>query len=120
MTTDGIMPIRAKLNRASLHADDFASKWTEFSRQGIYSFNMKLDSDPPHALHFWWRVRDRTADEEEQIAAFGLIYGDILSNLRGALDYLAWQLVLAAGEQPTDRTSFPCVNRANPPHQPYT
>jgi hypothetical protein len=38
-----------------------------------------------------------------------LILGDALHNLRAALDYLAWQLVLASGGQPDDNTSFPVL-----------
>lgn len=33
--------------------------------------------------------------------------GDLLHNLRSALDHLAWELVLANGQQPTRDTSFP-------------
>lgn len=36
--------------------------------------------------------------------------GDILFNLRSALDQLAWQLVLRADAQPTRRTEFPIFN----------
>ena len=50
-----------------------------------------------------------TSDEDRKFTEFSLVYGDLLSNLRGALDYLAWQLVLVAGNQPTHRTSFPCA-----------
>jgi hypothetical protein len=33
--------------------------------------------------------------------------GDLLHNLRSALDHLAWELVVANGQQPTRDTSFP-------------
>src|SRR5258706_982604 len=36
-----------------------------------------------------------------------LIVGDCLQNLRTALDYLAWELVLFAGNNPTKQTAFP-------------
>ena len=107
----GMAIVRAKLNRAKFHADAFLSGWDQFCHGGTYAFTMKMDVDPPHALHFWWRIRDRTPEEEKKFADLSLIYGDILSNLRGTLDYLIWQLVLAAGNQPTERTSFPCVKR---------
>jgi hypothetical protein len=103
--------VRAKLNRAKFHADAFVSGWDQFCHGGTYAFNMKMDVDPPHALHFWWRIRDRTPEEEKRFTDLSLIYGDILSNLRGTLDYLIWQLVLAVGNQPTERASFPCVKR---------
>lgn len=40
-------------------------------------------------------------------ARFGLILGDVLQNLRSSLDYLVWELVLAANGQPTEKNMFP-------------
>jgi hypothetical protein len=40
-------------------------------------------------------------------ARFGLIVGDVLQNLRSSLDYLVWELVLAANSQPTEKSMFP-------------
>lgn len=111
MAPTGIEVVRTKLNRAKYHADTLASEWDDFYHSGVYAFTMTMDVTPPNALHFRWKIRSRTAAEEKQFTDLGLVYGDVLSNLRGALDYLAWQLVLAAGNQPTDRTSFPCVKR---------
>jgi len=37
------------------------------------------------------------------------IIGDAIHNLRVSLDYLMWQLVVAAGETPNDDTSFPIL-----------
>jgi hypothetical protein len=45
-------------------------------------------------------------------ARFGLITGDCLQNLRSSLDYLVWELVLAAGSQPSWKSMFPiCSTR---------
>lgn len=41
------------------------------------------------------------------------IIGDIIQNLRSSLDYLAWQLVLANGGRPNERTGFPISKSAN-------
>lgn len=47
-------------------------------------------------------------------AAIGLTAGDFLTNLRGALDHLAWELVLAHPPNPPDEhTAFPI--REKPP-----
>jgi hypothetical protein len=46
---------------------------------------------------------------------WSLIVGDCLHNLRSALDYLAWQLVLVDGGDPTSETQFPI--RQSPPTQ---
>jgi len=45
-------------------------------------------------------------------ARFGLIIGDCLQNLRSSLDYLVWELVLAAKNQPGKHNMFPiCDSR---------
>ena len=36
-----------------------------------------------------------------------LISGDVIHNLRSTLDHLIWQLVVANGGQPNDKTAFP-------------
>jgi hypothetical protein len=36
-----------------------------------------------------------------------VVVGDVIHNLRSALDHLAWQLVILDGGQPTDDTQFP-------------
>jgi|SRR5208283_4609324 len=40
-------------------------------------------------------------------AKLPLIIGDCLQNVRSSLDYLVWELVLAAGNQPTQQNMFP-------------
>ena len=43
---------------------------------------------------------------------WGLLVGDLVHNLRGALDHLVWQLVLLNGGQPTRENQFPiCKTR---------
>jgi hypothetical protein len=49
---------------------------------------------------------------EPPLQGLALIFGDMISNLRTTLDYLVWQLVLAAGNRPGRRTGFPVVRRA--------
>ena len=40
-------------------------------------------------------------------ARFALIVGDVLQNLRSSLDYLVWELVVAANGQPSEKNMFP-------------
>jgi hypothetical protein len=40
-------------------------------------------------------------------ARMGLIFGDCIQNMRSALDYLVWELVLATGNEPSRRNMFP-------------
>ncbi len=44
-------------------------------------------------------------------AYWGAQIGEAVHSLRSALDHLAWQLVIAAGNLPNDRTQFPICNR---------
>lgn len=99
----GFSVVQDKLGRAQSHALDFDRACIEFFGSQPHRIIIHMEADPPHWLVFKWEVR------EPPPRVLALIYGDILTNLRGALDYLAWQLVLAGGHVPTDRTAFPCV-----------
>ena len=52
MTISGMDIVKAKLDRAKFHADDFAARWDEFYHRGVYGYTMQMDVDPPNALHF--------------------------------------------------------------------
>ncbi len=43
---------------------------------------------------------------------FSVVVGDVIHNLRSALDHLAWQLVILDGGQPNDSTQFPIYESA--------
>jgi hypothetical protein len=49
----------------------------------------------------------RLVDVPRTPAAWSLVLGDALHNLRSALDLLAWQAVIAGGATPGRRTAFP-------------
>jgi len=57
-----------------------------------------------------YRVRFAQADTPP--ADLALPLGDMLGNLRAALDYLVWQLVLVNGGTPTTRSAFPVIRKA--------
>jgi hypothetical protein len=62
-------------------------------------------------------VRDENASPDEYIAEITarigvpgkvpMIVGDFLTNVRSSLDYLVWELVLAAKNHPTEKNMFP-------------
>lgn len=68
-----------------------------------------MDEQPPNLLRFWWDLPERTAEQARAVSDLSFIYGDMLSNLRGTLDYLVGELVLLAGNTATDRTGFPAA-----------
>ena len=66
-------------------------------------------------------VREVCEDSDEQVWAFrsetprvpiewSVRVGEILYNLRSALDHLIWQLVLANGQEPSRQNAYPIVN----------
>lgn len=99
--------VREKLAHAEAHAREFESLWKEFVHSGAYGYTSYLDrrtpEDSPNSLHCKWQINREPGPE------FALIQGDFLSNLRASLDYLVWQLVLAAENTPTYRNAFPRV-----------
>lgn len=96
---------RAKIRRAEEHRDEFQRRLNAFLERDPYRVAFEFDSQGWH--NFIWEVREVLPSED-----LGLIFGDILTNLRSALDYLAWQLVLVAGNTPGDRTQFPILESA--------
>jgi len=109
VVAEGLEVVHLKLGRARLHADEFLSTWSAFVKAHVYTY--AIDPQPPHTVHFRW-IYDAVSDEARQATTeLSLIYSDFLSNLRSALDYLAWQLVLVAGNTPDERqTGFPVAD----------
>jgi len=61
-------------------------------------------------------AEDRThiykAVQPPEVSVFwGAQIGEVAHSLRSALDHLAWQLVIAAGNSPNNRTQFPICER---------
>jgi hypothetical protein len=92
--------VRQKIFRAVLHAKALQSEL-----QAYFEGNPgKLVAEPgssPDGLHFTFQSKGPIP------ARFGLIIGDCFQNLRSSLDYLAWELVLAAGNVPSKQNMFP-------------
>jgi hypothetical protein len=65
-----------------------------------YSFSVEID---PKTGHHVYRVRNVPAVDPE----WPLQVGEILYQLRSALDHLAWQLVELDGTVPNEQTQFP-------------
>lgn len=93
--------VRVKLLRAKDHVNELRSQLGPLATEATRSIVAAPDEDDPSMLVY--RVT-RVPDIDPVIAA---IAGDIVHNLRSALDHLAWQLVLLDNGQPTDKTAFP-------------
>jgi hypothetical protein len=97
--------IFSKIERAKNHIEDLQVASQAFFDSRPYEI---IDERNPHTSERSYYLAD-VADIPDEIAA---ICGDALHNLRSALDHLAYQLVLAAGNTPTKRTAFPIADSA--------
>jgi hypothetical protein len=97
--------VRAKLRRADEHRRVYDELFESYLETHPYS--ILFEFDPESGWHvFRWVVVNEPPLEE-----LSLIFCDILGNLRSALDYLVWQLVLHGGRKPGRQTGFPIVKR---------
>jgi hypothetical protein len=100
MPDSRLVGARIKVDRARRHLDELAVAVREF----------------------WSAVPFRIVEEEEEASGdlitrvkiergipveWGGVIGDVIHNLRSALDLVAWQLVLASGGLPDKKTAFP-------------
>jgi hypothetical protein len=89
-----------KLLRADAHREELQSAIDGFLFSNPYQFITDFDRA---ASAYVIRARVR----EEPPATLGVIVGDIVHNIRSALDHLACQFVLHSAGTPTRQTAFP-------------
>jgi hypothetical protein len=97
-----------KVERAKHHLDDFdriAESFRErYAEISVINSNVK-------AIAFSQSLPDIRTYPVRSFALFAAA-GDIVNNLRSALDHLAWQLVEAVGNTPSKHTGFPIAPSA--------
>jgi hypothetical protein len=92
--------VELKLSRADSHVTKLKRSLEEALHPDLYTFDVRFDAaSGQHRYH----VRDLPMIPSDWL----LIVGEILFNLRSALDHLAWQLVLLDGGEPNNETKFP-------------
>lgn len=96
----------AKLDRAEEHRQAYDDLVEDYVAADPYTIYSEYDLETGWHTLRWQPLR------EPPLERLGLLFGDMVSNLRTTLDYLVWQLVLAAGKRPGRRTGFPVVRRA--------
>jgi hypothetical protein len=89
----------AKVTRAREHTHELEQLEERFLKRRPNQVSFDKKSEPP-----WVIVR---AVVEPIPLVFSTIAGDVVQNLRSALDHLAWQLVLSEGSTPGRHTTFP-------------
>ena len=98
-----IILIRVKIERAKKHLMELERLLRSRRNGRKYAHAGVSDDDPKTGKALPQVIRRIRRLPFDSVA----ISGDIIQNLRSALDHLAYQLVLANGETPTRDTSFP-------------
>ena len=97
--------IRGKVRRAEDGLALLTDEMTRFCRELQESVQHEVREDRDEQV---WVYRGETPNAPIE---WSIRIGEILYNLRSALDHLAWQLVLANGQTPGPHTAFPIVDR---------
>jgi hypothetical protein len=92
--------VRLKIERADKHIKDLEADIRGFFDTKPYVVVGEREADTRRPIY-------RLAACSHPPVRFSLITGDILQNLRSALDHLIWQLVEAAGNNPGITNAFP-------------
>src|SRR5687767_9529658 len=87
--------VHLKLNRASEHGDAFKAEAREFLRRPD-TCEIRAEDDAQRGETVFRVTRQPTRPP----ARLAVIAGDAIHNMRAALDYVVWQLVIANGQKP--------------------
>ena len=99
-SNERIARVRAKVERAQRHLGDLETEIRSFLRTGPYQIASERDPQTGEVRHC-----AKSVTEVPLTISAGA--GDVLHNLRGALDHLACELVIVGGNYPTRNTGFP-------------
>jgi hypothetical protein len=94
----------AKLDRARIHFRTFNKSIGAFKRSKTHDF-VVTKFDPSTGE----KVVHLKILKEPKNPEWGLVLGDMVHNLRSALDHLVWQLVLLNDEKPRRQNQFPII-----------
>ena len=98
---------RSKVKRADEHIDELNRVLDLFLQTAFYRFGVEKRAD---TSQFLLKYQITTAVPRDDIA---LILGDVIHNLRAALDHMIWELVSRCNGTPTGELYFPvCETRA--------
>jgi hypothetical protein len=90
-----------KVERAKKHIGELDAALAAFKSSKPYKIGALYNAQTPQLLHYYLEdLTDIPAD-------ISLICGDIIQNLRSALDHLACQLIITGGHEPCLDSGFP-------------
>ena len=106
MVTSGIPSARRKLARARHHADQLREEVETFREQSPYDFETKSLGNPRGQSDF--RVLVKVSESEPIPEFWSLMFGDVLTNARAALDHAVFHHVRAQSPAtPPHRIQYP-------------
>lgn len=98
---------RLRVKRAHKHLNELERKASAFLERHPEDFTRKLD--PHHLDYFIYEI----APNRPPPVTLGPVFGDVVHNLRSALDHIAWNLALRnlieSEREPFELTSFPIM-----------
>jgi hypothetical protein len=98
--------IRLKIKRADKHIAELQTAILAFKATDPHEVTAKRDPQTRKPIYYVHKADPVPED-------IALIAGDVIQNLRSAVDHLAYQLVLAAGNTPDIATSFPIFDTSD-------
>jgi len=102
MAVDRLIGVRLKMERAKEHIRELDGMISRFAESHPYTISSK-EHPVPQIRHTTVFVSQVSSIPRE----VSVVIGDVVHNLRSALDHLAWQLVEAGGGVPDVNTAFP-------------
>lgn len=95
---------RAKIARAGDHLETLKHETARFTEENPWGLIVEADPESNGQLILLRSLRRPPADPPMRLS---IIAGDVLHNLRSALDHLVWQLVILDGGAPGRVNQFP-------------
>lgn len=99
--------INTKVERAKEHISDLETEIRSFLATNPYVIGTKRNPQTRQLIYYVVSVQDTPI-------RLSLITGDVLHNLRSALDHLACRLICVGGGTPTKQSAFPTTDTDSP------
>src|SRR6266852_6402711 len=105
-------PVQLRMERATEHANNLIREIADFLKTNPYEVVHEFDTKPlpnefPPGPPVIGIHRYRAKALREVPDRISILAGDVLKDMRSALDYVAWQLALAQSDTPPPTAAFP-------------
>jgi hypothetical protein len=112
VTQPSLKPIHLRMDRAVEHGNELLREISNFLETNPYEVAHEYDTQPlpnefPPGPPVIGIHRYRAKVLSEVPDRISILAGDVLKDLRSALDYVAWQMALATTADPPQTTAFP-------------